>query len=272
MNKVTLKSPLAHQVQIGNSKLDNVLDHSKTGTGKSIAFLQFAKTRNYAKLPNFGLIIVVKKALNQFRDEILATQAGVPYIITRKKRPSLTQLRMLQANGVNVYLISNKELLNDEQSVDYIKSCIDIFGGRNQAVLHLDEVHIWRNTQKIWDASGKHKIYKVLTVRNTITVAQLFKFKYFATATPFDKLISEMWLSLHMLYPEEFDNYYNFKDQYTRRDWWSQQDVNRDGALGALYERIAPFTYSFELKDVTDVTYELKMDIIKVAAPKPVIK
>ncbi len=260
---------MAHQQEVGENKSTGVLDLSKTGVGKSISGLTFINTRDYANKPFMSLILCVKKARKQFAREITSTKSGISFIIDRKNKPDLNQVRLYQSIGVNVFLISNKELINHEPSRQYIQDVMDIYKGAG-AIL-LDEAHMYRNVTKTYDVDGK-RVYKTLSVRNAIKVAHTFPFRYLSTATPFDKTVAEMWVSLHILYPEKYDNYYSFENKWTYTDWYSQKTLNREGALKNLFEEIQPFTYMFELGDVVDTEYDIDITYETVIAPLPVKK
>lgn len=267
---VIFKTPMQHQEDIANCPLDGVYDESDTGVGKSVSGLEFMTNRHYVGNGSFfGLVICVKNAVDQFRNEVLGVEAGMPFDITRYRKPHLGLLKAYQAQGINVIMITNKELMNHAGSREYIQQVLDIYQGNGTLIL--DEAHKYRKSNTVENDDGT-RMFKILAVRNAVEVSRMFKYHYLSSATPYDKNVAEKWVAYHILYPDLFKSYEDFKYRYTKIDYWTGKRINNPARMEELHRITAPFTFKYTLDDIRDDVPTQSITMLNIQAPKHVEK
>lgn len=250
------KTPMPHQELIASTPLPAILEGSETGAGKSISAITFAVNKGSL----FNVVLCVKAARTQFRDEITSQQAGITHIIDRKahNRPTFGYLKAMAKRKMPIWIISNPAILLHDDSMNYLKFAANLMG---DSTLILDESHQYKN-------------YGAKRTKMALHHSQSFKYRALLSATPYERLITDLYPQLSILYPERYPMTYsamsNFEYNYTTYDYWNGKRKNRDDAHELIQDEIKDFYFNFKKHDLRDDMPDKHMHIIEVEAPSNV--
>ncbi|KKN40699.1 hypothetical protein LCGC14_0730830 [marine sediment metagenome] len=178
---------------------------SDMGTGKTEEFLAICDILQASRV----LIVATKTMVLEWKARIalrLGEVAGVPDGVEEGK---YTRYSLSLEHFKNFrYLIINHEMLRMERYIKVLKLIPwDVIG--------IDEAHRFTNhrarhpnQKRVRGPKGSRQVWGA---RQLATISTRF---YWITGTPFLNYPDELWGLLHLLYPEQYPNYYTFVGDY----------------------------------------------------------